>query len=69
MWKDPPEYWEQIVYPAYVRAHADVFEGGDVENGQPTTNMKKLVLIEGMSMDIDSIVERACEAIEHFTEG
>ncbi|KAG9103062.1 ribosylnicotinamide kinase, partial [Ceratobasidium sp. 370] len=33
LWRDPPHYWEQIVYPAYARAHEHLFESGDVENG------------------------------------
>ena len=34
MWRDPPLYWEQIVWPAYVAAHKDMLEGGDIEHGQ-----------------------------------
>ncbi|EDR08894.1 uncharacterized protein LACBIDRAFT_161970, partial [Laccaria bicolor S238N-H82] len=26
LWRDPPHYWEEIVYPAYLEAHKDVFE-------------------------------------------
>ncbi|KAB5595973.1 Nicotinamide riboside kinase [Ceratobasidium theobromae] len=33
LWRDPPHYWEQIVYPAYVRANEHLFEGEDVERG------------------------------------
>ncbi|KAF7973425.1 hypothetical protein HWV62_15104 [Athelia sp. TMB] len=33
LWRDPPHYWEDIVYPAYVQASAGLFVGGDVEHG------------------------------------
>lgn len=32
-WVDPPKYFEQVVYPAYQKAHADIFVGGDIEHG------------------------------------
>ncbi|KAG8763078.1 ribosylnicotinamide kinase [Ceratobasidium sp. 428] len=36
LWVPPPNYWEHIAYPAYIRAHAPFFEGGDVETGRCT---------------------------------
>lgn len=63
-WKDPPDYWENIVYPAYSRAHADMFEGGNVETGEPTEKVPGLVLIEGEKSDISLMFEQACRAIE-----
>lgn len=33
LWRDPPNYFDDIVYPAYVRAHENIFEGGNVEDG------------------------------------
>ncbi|KAI0009289.1 P-loop containing nucleoside triphosphate hydrolase protein [Xylariaceae sp. FL0662B] len=33
-WKDPPGYVDRIVWPNYVRAHAWLFEDGDVEGGR-----------------------------------
>lgn len=30
-WKDPEGYFEEVVWPGFVREHAWVFEGGDVE--------------------------------------
>ncbi|MCJ1466613.1 ribosylnicotinamide kinase [Pseudocyphellaria aurata] len=32
-WADPPGYFEDVVWPHYVEAHARYFEGGDVEGG------------------------------------
>jgi hypothetical protein len=34
VWQDPPHYFDNIVYPAYVDAHKQLFENGDVEKGQ-----------------------------------
>lgn len=64
-------YWEHIVYPAYIEAHQDMFEGGDVENGKPTGHrVPGLVVIEpvkkGAEMSIDDIVRRCCAALEDF---
>ena len=34
VWQDPPFYFDQIVWPAYVEAHAGMFECGDPEHGK-----------------------------------
>jgi hypothetical protein len=34
-WQDPPNYWDDIVWPAYIKAHKNMFEGGDVSRGEP----------------------------------
>ena len=63
MWRDPPHYFEQIVYPAYVRAHEQVFVGGDVEEGVSSGFVERLQLIDAEKMGIDEVFEKACEAI------
>ncbi|KAJ7078836.1 P-loop containing nucleoside triphosphate hydrolase protein [Mycena belliarum] len=68
LWRDPPHYWEQIVYPAFVDAHAAVFEGGDVEAGAPSGKVAGLVLLESLSMSMEDAVSRSCEAICAFAE-
>ncbi len=35
VWKDPEGYFDNIVWPAYELAHADVFSNRDVEKGEP----------------------------------
>ncbi|RPA97127.1 P-loop containing nucleoside triphosphate hydrolase protein [Choiromyces venosus 120613-1] len=30
-WQDPPGYWDQIVWPNYLKAHKHLFVNGDVE--------------------------------------
>ncbi|KAF9476378.1 P-loop containing nucleoside triphosphate hydrolase protein [Pholiota conissans] len=64
LWRDPPHYWENIVYPAYIEAHHDVFEHGDVEQGKPTDKVEGLVLLESLNISMDEAVERCCEMIE-----
>jgi len=34
-WEDPPGYWGDIVWPAYLKAHRKMFQNNDVEHGQP----------------------------------
>ena len=64
LWRDPPLYWEQIVYPAYVRAHQGLFEGGDVEEGPFTTEAKsRLLLLEGQKMSMQELLDSCCQAI------
>jgi hypothetical protein len=33
LWQDPPGYWDDIVWPAYLKAHKNIFVGGDVSYG------------------------------------
>ncbi|KAI0296516.1 P-loop containing nucleoside triphosphate hydrolase protein [Multifurca ochricompacta] len=60
-WKDPPDYFEQLVYPAYVDAHRSIFINGDVEQGSPL--LPNLVLIESLELSMNDIVERCCEEL------
>ncbi|GJF00105.1 nicotinamide riboside kinase [Phanerochaete sordida] len=59
LWQDPPAYWEQIVWPAYVRAHARML-GGDVEHGRPTDAVPGLVLVEGLERSMGATVDTVC---------
>lgn len=64
-------YWEHIVYPAYIEAHRDIFENGDVENGELTRErVPGLVVIEpvkkGAEMSIDDIVRSSCDVLWNF---
>jgi nicotinamide/nicotinate riboside kinase len=69
-WVDPPDYWEKIVLPAYLDAHREIFEDGDVENGGLTNKVKGLVLIEpereNKEMSMTDIVERCCQELYQF---
>lgn len=63
LWRDPPGYWEDIVYPAYVEANTDVFEDGDIEQGKPTNKVEGLILLESLNISMTEAVERCCEVI------
>lgn len=64
LWRDPPGYWEDIIYPAYIEAHKEVFEEGDVEHGKPTYKVEGLVLLESLNISMNDAVDRCCEVIE-----
>ena len=64
MWRDPPGYWDDVVYPAYVEAHKDLFEGGDVEHGKPTNKIKDLTLLESLDISMTEAVDRCCRVIK-----
>ena len=63
LWRDPPNYWEQIVYPAYVRAHAHMLSDEDIENGKPNGKVEDLVLVDAVDVGMDVVFEKACEAM------
>ncbi|KAL1945990.1 hypothetical protein VTO73DRAFT_1992 [Trametes versicolor] len=60
LWRDPPNYWEQIVWPAYVAAHEGIVENGDVERGQPNGKVAGLVLLDGLDLSMSDMVDRVC---------
>lgn len=64
LWRDPPHYWEQIVFPAYVEANSELFENGDLEHGKPTQKkVENLILVEGLQVEISDVVERCCNIL------
>ena len=64
LWRDPPNYWEDIVYPAYHDAHKDVFVDGDVEHGHLTSTVSGLILIEGLEISMSDAVEQCCSLLK-----
>ena len=64
LWRDPPNYWEQIVWPAYVEAHAGMLENGDVEHGQSNGTVAGLLLFDGLELSMSEMVERVCTVLE-----
>ncbi|KAH7888434.1 hypothetical protein F5I97DRAFT_1852647 [Phlebopus sp. FC_14] len=67
LWRDPPHYWEQIVYPAYLEAHKDIFEGGNVETGKLNEEkVKDLMVLENAQMDTTDVVAVCCEKLKAF---
>lgn len=44
VWQDPPHYFDNIVYPAYVAAHKQLFANGDVEKGELASDWYRRVM-------------------------
>ncbi|KAL5524140.1 hypothetical protein ACEPAG_8313 [Sanghuangporus baumii] len=63
LWRDPPNYFDQIVYPAYIRAHTRMFIDGDFEKGSPSDFVKGLLLIDSEKLGMDEIFEKSAELI------
>ncbi|TRM67931.1 hypothetical protein BD626DRAFT_480229 [Schizophyllum amplum] len=66
LWRDPPNYWEQIVYPAYIEAHKHLFEGGDVENGRVTR--EDVTIINALEESMGNIVDHCCQALVKYID-
>jgi nicotinamide/nicotinate riboside kinase len=66
LWRDPPQYWEQIVWPAYVDAHKSMFVDGDVERGEIDKGFqgRRLLVIEGLDESMDRMVEECCVLVK-----
>ncbi|RPD63818.1 P-loop containing nucleoside triphosphate hydrolase protein [Lentinus tigrinus ALCF2SS1-6] len=69
LWRDPPNYWEQIVWPAYVEAHAGMLENGDVERGKSNGRVEGLVLFDGLELSMSEMVGRVCAVLEDGITG
>ena len=69
LWRDPPNYWEEIIWPAYVRAHTDMLQDGDLEHGRPTEKVNNLILIEGLEKSMGEVVELVCERLVENVQG
>lgn len=65
VWKDPPGYFDNIVWPAYQAAHQRVFQNGDLEQGdmarlsdeeQPTAGgpVSDLIVLDAQSPGTDA---------------
>ncbi|KAL8276317.1 hypothetical protein RQP46_011283 [Phenoliferia psychrophenolica] len=62
-WKDPPGYWDNFTWPAFLSAHRQLFIDGDVEAGLASPDgIQDLVILES-KLGIDFMVNRACEVI------
>ena len=67
LWRDPPGYWENIVYPAYLEAHQELFVEGDTEKGNLSgKKVENLMLLETLQMTMTEAVGQSCEVIKDF---
>ncbi|TFY82347.1 hypothetical protein EWM64_g1665 [Hericium alpestre] len=58
LWRDPPNYFEKLVYPAYVKAHKHLFENDDIDHG--VSNLPGLEVIDALDLPMNDIVDRCC---------
>jgi len=65
LWRDPPNYWEQVVWPAYIEAHKHVFENGDWASGASSGNVEDLLIIDELEAGMTRAVNEVCEKIKH----
>lgn len=63
LWRDPPNYWEQIVWPAYIEAHKHVFEDGNWESGASSGNIEDLMIIDELEIGMTRAVNQVCEKL------
>lgn len=65
LWKDPPHYWERIVYPAYIKAHSHLFIDANVETGSltPSAAEQGIVLLEASGMSMAELLDATCRAV------
>ncbi|BGP18586.1 hypothetical protein JCM10213_002126 [Rhodosporidiobolus nylandii] len=64
LWQDPPGYWDNCVWPAYLRAHRPLFQDGDVEAGAVDSNaIEGVRLFEAKELGMEKMVVQALEAI------
>lgn len=66
LWRDPPNYWEQIVWPAYIEAHKHVFEGGNWESGASSGKIEDLLIIDELEAGMTRAVNQVCEEMKRL---
>jgi nicotinamide/nicotinate riboside kinase len=66
VWTDPPDYFEQIVYPAYIKAHAQIFETGDIEQGAVESDWEGLHVLQPLegAEEMTRCFEKSCGIIQ-----
>ncbi|BGO93599.1 ribosylnicotinamide kinase [Rhodotorula toruloides] len=64
LWRDPPDYWDKCVWPAYLKAHRPLFVNGDVESGAiDSSAIEGVELFEAKELSMDEMVDRAAARI------
>jgi nicotinamide/nicotinate riboside kinase len=65
--QDPPNYWDNIVWPAYLSAHRPIFENGNIETGPiDAAKISGVTVLEASEMGMEEMVERACGLIYEY---
>ena len=65
-WQDPPRYWDDIVWPAYLKAHCKMFQNNDIEHGQPLVPSLPLIrkAVTGEDTGLDQVVVDGVGTVE-----
>ncbi|KAF9792668.1 P-loop containing nucleoside triphosphate hydrolase protein [Thelephora terrestris] len=66
LWRDPPNYWEHIVWPAYIEAHRHVFENENWESGASSGKVEDLLIIDELEAGMSRAVTEVCEKMKQF---
>jgi nicotinamide/nicotinate riboside kinase len=69
VWRDPPHYWEKVVWPAYIRAHKHMFEGEDVMSENLSGKVKELMLFESTEEQVKVMVNTVMEQVLDLSAG
>jgi len=64
LWRDPPDYWKQIVWPAYIEAHKHVFENENCESGTSSGNIEDILIIDELETGMTRAVNQVCEKMK-----
>lgn len=62
-WKDPPGVFDNIVWPAYVKANAPLFVNSDIESGAHRADAG-LLLLEAKELNMSDMFERVCAELD-----
>lgn len=75
--QDPPLYFDEILWPSHLKAHSQLFEGGDVEHGKPAqratagevdSSSPPITVIEaqdkeGKARQLDEMIDEGCQVL------
>lgn len=68
-------YFDEILWPSHLKAHSQLFEGGDVEHGKPAPRAKgvdssspPITVIEaqdreGKARQLDEMIDESCQVL------
>lgn len=64
LWRDPPDYWDLCVWPAYLKAHEPFFVQGQVESGPiDRSKIERVQILEARDLTMNDMVKACLEEI------
>jgi nicotinamide/nicotinate riboside kinase len=67
-WEDPEGYFDRVVWPNYVDEHGYLFEEGDVEGRVDEVRRKEGVVVLGLGLTLEEMLERVVEELKRALE-